>query len=256
MIYFNGKEANLQSLARRYPQSGIENTCAAILAHSHARYDYGSAEELDFELALRRAIVDRSERLRRSGLNFETFRKAYCNERYWARRPDGGFEVRRGASASSAIRDIYASGRAYGTECATAMQIVYYGALLDTVSEAAFDNQFSGMRLMNWHDISPALRETGLMNREPDYLPGDRRYFANPDVNLQTPEWQGENVIDMGDGTYYGHGVGRYRGADIVADLNKNRRPGATRDAYLMNSAGRPDFAKLFGIFGQRRRAA
>ncbi|MDR0838380.1 MAG: protein-glutamine gamma-glutamyltransferase, partial [Oscillospiraceae bacterium] len=166
---------------------------------------------------------------------------------------DGGFEVRRGASPSAAIRDIYENGRMYGTECATAMQLVYYGALLDTVPETAFDRQFSGLQLMNWHDISPALRETGLMSRRADYLPGDRRYFANPDVNLETPEWQGENVIDMGDGTFYGHGMGRYRADEIVSELNRNRRPGSARAAYLMNSAGRPDFERLFGIFGQTR---
>lgn len=253
MIYIAGKPADLQALLRAHPANGIEHACITTLAASRTRYDYASLDELNFELALRTAIVDRAERLRRSGLQFEVFRRAYCNRRYWNRRADGGFEVRSGVSAAAAVRDIYENGRAYGTECATAMQIVYYGALLDVVPPAAFDRRFAGMRLMNWHDIAAALREVGSMNHATDYLPGDRRYFANPDVNLQTPEWQGENVIDLGDGTYYGHGMGRRRAPEIIAELNQNRRGGsraALRSAYLMDAAGRPDFAKLHGLFG------
>jgi len=260
MIFIAGKSADLQGLFRRYPANGVEHACLTTLSTSRTRYDYVSVDELSFELTLRGAIVERSELLRRSGLQFEVFRRAYCNRRYWNRRADGGFEVRSGVSAAAAVRDIYENGRAYGTECATAMQIVYYGALLDVVSEAAFDRRFAGMRLMNWHDIAPTLREVGSMNRATDYLAGDRRYFANPDVNLQTPEWQGENVIDLGDGTYYGHGMGRRRAAEIIAELNQNRRAargvatrsadGGLRSAYLMDAAGRPDFAKLYGAFG------
>jgi len=249
MIYIAKKAADLQALTRRYPSRGIENTCLAILAGSRMDYAYDSVAELDFELALRRAIVERAERLRRSGLDFQTFRHAYCNNLYWIRRADGGFELRRGVSAATAVRDIYSNGRAYGTECATAMQIVYYGAMLDTVRETSFDRAFARMRLMNWHDISSPLRETGQMQRAADYLPGDRRYFANPDVDLRAPEWQGENVIDLGDGTYYGHGVGRRRGSEIIAELNQNRRRGAARAAYLMNSAGRPNFKRLYESF-------
>ena len=253
MINISGKPVDLQTLARRYPPSGVEHACIAVMVNSRADYSYSSERELDFELALRRAIVEKAEALRRSGLKFEVFRRSYCNSRYWLRRADGGFELRRGASASKAVRDMYLNGRAYATECATAMQIVYYGALLDVASEAAFDVQFTGLRLMNWHDISPALRETGSMNRTTDYFPGDRRYFANPDVDLQNPEWQGENVIDMGDGTYYGHGMGRRRGAEVIAELNDNRRPLASRSAYLMNAAGRPDFKKLFAVFIEKQ---
>jgi protein-glutamine gamma-glutamyltransferase len=220
-----------------------------MLERSAQGYSYDSAEELDFELNLRREIVNCAGILARSGLQFETFRNSYCNGQYWIRTSDGGFDLRRGMPASLGIRDMYRSGGKYGTECATAMQIVYYGALLNVVGEQAFNKRFRDISLMNWRRISEALRETGYMSREYDYLPGDRRYFANPDVRLETPEWQGENVIDLGDGTYYGHGVGILRGADIIDDLNGNRRPGAQRSAYLMNNAGRPSFKKLYGMF-------
>lgn len=250
MIYINGAPADTGAIARAYPVAGIENLCLSKLAKSGYAYNYASNGELGFELSLRRATVDRAGRLLRAGLNFETFREAYCNKRFWLRSPDGGFELRRGVLPAAAIRDIYENGRAYGTECATAMQIVYYGALLDTVPAGSFNSRFIGIRLMNWHDISAPLRETGMMRRARDTLPGDRRYFANPDVNLTAPELQGENVIDMGDGTYYGHGFGRLRAEQIISQLNRARRPGARREAYLMDTAGRPDYKKLYGLFG------
>ncbi|MDR0917024.1 MAG: protein-glutamine gamma-glutamyltransferase [Oscillospiraceae bacterium] len=251
MITINGNAAPVNEIAARYTSGGIESSCVRALAQSGARYDYPSVNVLDFELAMRREIVNSAARLLRSGLRFEVFRDSYCNMRYWVRTMDGGFDLRPGAQPSAAVRDIYQNGTAYGTECATAMQIVYFGALIAVVGDAAFDRAFSGISLMNWHKLTRALAETGSMRQFPDYLAGDRRYFANPDVNLLTPEWQGENVIDMGDGSYYGHGVGRLSGGEIIANLNQNRRPASQRGAYLMQSAGRPDFVKLYQMFGR-----
>ncbi|MDR2421600.1 MAG: protein-glutamine gamma-glutamyltransferase [Oscillospiraceae bacterium] len=261
MIYIGGSPAGFAALARGYPARSIEYICLYRLSKSAHGCSYSSREELVFELAMRRATVSRAERLRRSGLNFKTFKGSFCNARYWRRDPDGGFELRRGAGPSAAVRDIYENGRAYGTECAAAMQIVYYGALMDTLPDGVFDRSFTappggmrarrgegGIRLRDWRDISATLRETGEMRRARDFLPGDRRYFANPDVSLAGPEWQGENVIDMGDGTYYGHGVGRRGAGEIIEMLNRARRRGARRGAYLVAAAGRPDYKKLYAL--------
>ncbi|MDR0861202.1 MAG: protein-glutamine gamma-glutamyltransferase [Oscillospiraceae bacterium] len=245
MITINGQSANLDALLRGTNSAGVETETLSRLSRSFTQYDYDSMEELRFELVLRREIVAAANALLRGGLQFETFRNSYCNPAYWSRTQDGGFVVNRNARASDAIADMFKNGRAYGTECATAMQIVYYGALLKVLGRDAFDREFAGAYLMNWHRIERALRETGLMRPTSDPLPGDRRYFMNPDVNTETPEWQGENVIDMGDGSYYGHGIGRRRDADIIADLNKNRRLGSHTSAYLMPSAGRPNFKRL-----------
>ena len=87
------------------------------------------------------------------------------------------------------------------------------------------------------------------MNPQTDYLPGDRRYFANPDVNPETPEWQGENVIDLGDGLYFGHGIGTHKAETFIRDLNDNRKGDATREAYLVKKAGRPDFKRLYNLY-------
>lgn len=250
MIMVNGRPADTEKLALGYDPRGIERKCLSTMSKSSHTYSFTSTNELDFLLRMRAETVHYSDRLYRSGLNFAVFRNAFCNEKYWSLSRDGGWELKRDASASEATQDIYSRGRKYGTECATAMQIIYYGALDEITDKDSFDRQFRGIRLMNWHDISPALQETGRMVPVKDYFPGDRRYFANPDVDPRHPEWQGENVIDMGDGTYYGHGVGRLTADKILANLNASRRPGATKKAYLMDKVGLPDFNKLFRIFG------
>jgi protein-glutamine gamma-glutamyltransferase len=202
-----------------------------------------------FENTMRSSIVEYAQRLSRSGLNFATFRKSFCNTQYWFRTSDGGFTLRNDKKAADAVTDIFRNGRQYGTECATAMIVVYLGALLAAASDTnRFNSVFSGVSLMNWHKLPRALAETGQMNTYPEYYAGDRRYFKNPEVDLARPEWQGENVIDLGGGEYYGHGVGIVSGSEIIADLNTARRAGSSRPAYLMNAAGRPDFGKLAGL--------
>ncbi|MDR0813097.1 MAG: protein-glutamine gamma-glutamyltransferase [Oscillospiraceae bacterium] len=204
----------------------------------------------NFESQMRAAIVEQAQRLYRSGLNFATFRKSFCNSLYWFRTPDGGFSLRSDKKAADAIADIYRNGGQYGTECATAMIIIYLGALLAvTGGSARFNSMFSGVQLMNWHKLPRALAETGRMNTYSSYYPGDRRYFKNPDVDLAHPEWQGENVIDLGGGEYYGHGIGIMSAEQIISDLNTARRSGSSRTSYLMNSAGRPNFGMLVGAF-------
>ncbi|MFA9382069.1 MAG: protein-glutamine gamma-glutamyltransferase, partial [Acetanaerobacterium sp.] len=125
-------------------------------------------------------------------------------------------------------------------------------ALLALFGAEKFNVQFSGIYLMNWHRLHRHLREVGQMRREDDYLPGDRRYFSNPDVDPLHPEWQGENVIDLNDGMYYGHGMGRRKADEIIRALNRKRKEDATRSAYLMDSAGRPNFKGLSALYHER----
>lgn len=249
MIYINDKPADTAELIKDYPENSIERTIINTLSSSGERYVYGSQSELDFELRMRREIVKAANELNKSGLSFEIFRETKCNPEYWKRHDDGGFELKPDVKASDAIRDIYKNGTKYGTECATAMQIVYYKALLSIFPEDVFNKMFNNIYLMNWHRVHRELHDIGIMHREKDYLPGDRRYFTNPDVNTETPEWQGENVIDMGNGLYYGHGIGIHNAKAIMDALNDNRRAGAQKEAYLLDSAARPDFKQLSALY-------
>ncbi len=249
MIIIDNKPARLSDLAGIYAEGSIGRTIVDILSASEKKYAYRSLDELKFEIRLREAIVGAAKQLQKSNMAFEVFRESRANPAYWIRRDEGGFLLKAGAKASEAVADIFENGSMYGTECATAMQIVYLKALLDVFPEAAFNRMFKNIYLMNWHSINRYLRQTGAMSAQADYLPGDRRYFANPDVDPETPEWQGENVIDLDSGLYYGHGIGTHKAETFIRELNRNRKSGATREAYLVPKAGRPDFKRLYELY-------
>ncbi|MEL4106833.1 protein-glutamine gamma-glutamyltransferase [Oscillospiraceae bacterium WX1] len=232
-----------------YPEGSTERHILNTMLSSAETYDYDTIEQLKFELRMRHEIITAAEDLGRSGMDFEVFRESKANPAFWRRRGDGGFELKSGVKPYDAITDIYKNGQDYGTECATAIQIIYYKALAEVFGPEAFNKTFKNITLMNWHDLSAALRETGAMHREKDYFPGDRRYFSNPDVDPKTPEWQGENVIDLGGGLYFGHGIGKYDADTIIDALNENRREDADRDASLQDAAGRPDFKYLYKLY-------
>jgi protein-glutamine gamma-glutamyltransferase len=256
MIIINNTPLDSSVPELQFTPGGVERSALEILKASPVKYQYDSLQELLFELRLRKEIVQAGRDLDKSTFAFEVFKDSRCNPSYWNRRNDGGFVLKSGVKASEAIRDIYRNGSKYGTECATAMLIVYYKALLHMLPEETYNRLFRRIVLMNWHDISPELRETGLMQHAQDYLPGDRRYFSNPEVDPKTPEWQGENVIDLGDGLYYGHGIGIHKADVIIRVLNENRREGARKEAYLLDRAGRPDFRALAGYSETAPRSA
>ncbi len=234
-----------------YPRGSVESSIITTLSESTERYQYDSIDQLKFELQLRKEIINAANALYGSRLAFQVFRKSTCNPAFWDRTVDGGFELKSGVKPSDAINDIFINSSMYGTECATALMIVYYKAILTVYGEALFNKEFQTIHLMNWHKLDKLLREIGIMDKEKDYLPGDRRYFKNPDVDPLTPEWQGENVIDMGHEVYYGHGIGKYDAQTIIAALNENRKADADESAYLMDSAGRPNFKNLSNIYYQ-----
>ncbi|MBV4418433.1 protein-glutamine gamma-glutamyltransferase [Clostridium tyrobutyricum] len=244
MITIAGDRIDINKLSHNYKNNSIEKYILDILSSSSHIYNYNSERELKFELNLRKNIVNASISLYRSNFGFSIFRKSRCNTDYWERTRQGGFLLKEGAKPSSAIDDIFTNGDEYATECATAMVIVYYKACLDSLGSKIFNNTFPKIYLMNWHNVDKNLGLTTVDNAA-DNIPGDCRYFQNPDVNPLTPEWQGENVIYLGDDMYYGHGVGIKNGDEIINTLNKTRIAGSSRSAHLLPSATRPDFEKL-----------
>lgn len=236
--------ADIQSTINSYAEGSIEKKIAAALNKSEEVYNYKSIEEIKFEIEMRINIINAARSLFRSRMSFRIFRQTICNEVYWKRTLDGGFEINKQVKASDGIRDIYKNGFKYGTECATAIVIVYYKALLDNYPEELFNQVFPKIKLMDWHyDMDLGINS---YRSQSDNIPGDCRYFKNPQVSLKALQWQGENAIDLGDGTYYGHGIGLQDADNIIKALNRNRRRGATKEAYLMDSATRPDFRHLF----------
>ena len=246
MIKIAGTSVSPSSINGQWPSGSSGRNIIDIMAISEVVYDYDSLDLLQFELKLRTNIIAASKDLAQSGVEFAGFSDSRCNSDYWYFKANEfglkGFQLKHGVKPSTAITDIITKGSKYAFECATAMVIVYYRAVLETLPEETFNKLFAGIYLNGWN------RDEDLgftSDKRVDYFPGDYRYFKNPDVNPRTPEWQGENVIDLGDGTYYGHGIGIQTADQMIASLNAYRKPGATRSAYLMDMAGYPDFKYL-----------
>lgn len=204
-------------------------------------YQQDSPAALEFELRMRTNIVESAKALNYSGVIFATFENSRCNDQLWSRSPSGGFRLRSGVLPSDGIRDIYQNGRFYAFECATAIVIVFYMAILETIHSAAFNVHFKDLFLRDWQTDSD-LRFVSTYNKH-DAYPGDVLYFKNPDHS--SPEWQGENVVKLANDLYYGHGIGIGTSEKMIFSLNKTRKPGSMISAFLTELVIHPDFEYL-----------
>ncbi|MBD2871333.1 protein-glutamine gamma-glutamyltransferase [Paenibacillus arenilitoris] len=210
-------------------------------------YRYPSLDALEFELKMRYHIVEAAKAMYASGVSFATFDESRSNERLWIRTANGGFQLRRGVLPSEGINDIFINGELYAFECAGAIIIMLYKAALDTLGDAEFNAHFQNLYLRDWqHDRDLSLITTS--NLDEAYA-GDVLYFKNPDHDPETPEWQGENVVKLDDNLYFGHGIGIESGQDMIAALNRMRRPGSRVSAYLQDLVVHPDFEALRMLF-------
>ncbi|MEX2414532.1 MAG: protein-glutamine gamma-glutamyltransferase [Paenibacillaceae bacterium] len=201
-----------------------------------------------FEWRTRGRVVRSALALNQSGVQFEIFEKSRCNEHYWTRTANGGFLLKATVKPSVAIRDIYSSGPLYAFECATAIIIILYKAVLDTLDESIFDKLFASLYIRDWQydaDLRLKVTQGQTVNH------GDVVYFSNPDVNPLTPQWQGENAVLLSNHLYYGHGVGVLTGAEIIAILNSSRKPGSVTSAYLTETIVQLDYMYLFTLTSQ-----
>jgi len=238
------------------PLTDVEREIVQGKQQSMVTYRYDSLEELQFELKMRLSIIAAAKALNSSGVGFATFEDSRSNPRYWNMTGTGGFRLRGDVRPSDAINDIYANGRLYAFECATAILIVMYKAVLDVLGPDLFNRHFQNLYLRDWHSDDD-LRLVITNNRLAAY-PGDVVYFRNPDHRPETPEWQGENAIMLGNGLYYGHGIGIESADAIIRTLNTTRVPGSTTPAYLMDLVVTPDFSLLQSLTmrGQRQALA
>ncbi|TVX95950.1 protein-glutamine gamma-glutamyltransferase [Cohnella terricola] len=206
-------------------------------------YSYDSPEALIFELRMRSRIVDAARSMNASGVSFATFDDDRANERYWSRTENGGFRQNPGVLASDAINDIFANGSLYSFECATAMVIILYKAVMESIGYDTFNAHFKNLLLYDWQYDSNLRLIT--VNDKNEAYPGDVLYFKNPDHDPDKPEWQGENAIMLGVDQYFGHGIGIRSQEEIIAALNKIRIPGSMTSAYLTDEVEHPDFEHL-----------
>ncbi|MFY0761947.1 protein-glutamine gamma-glutamyltransferase [Metabacillus dongyingensis] len=206
-------------------------------------YSYEHFNHLKFELDLRIEIVKAATALYQSGVKFTTFEHSRCNPALWNLTSQGAIVIKPGVPPSEGIRDLYANGKLYAFECATAIVAVFYKAVLEIIEERHFNRLFAGMILYDWHYDD----DLGVFTRRGnDYLPGDCVYFKNPDFDPEKPQWRGENTIDMGYDLYYGHGIGIKDAEGIIASLNKYRKKGAVQTAYLLSQVTRLDYRYLY----------
>lgn len=247
MIQIGGKQIDTMPAFAGFSPNSMQQGIFSLMQKSKESYRYDRIDQLVMELRLRYSIVMAARGMARSGVSFQVFRKSFANPEFWVRSNDGAFQLRRGILPSDGIRDIYRHGSLYGTECSTVMTMIYYKALMDIFPENLYNRLYSGIYLMNWGHLDHNLA-IARYARASDELPGDARYFINPDVNPLTPQWQGENVFYLGNREYFGHGAGVVDTRTIIRGLNSLRREGATRSAYLLESGYRQNYHYLANI--------
>lgn len=206
-------------------------------------YQYHSLDALEFELKMRASIVEAAIALNASGVTFAKFENSRCNEQFWSRTGTGGFRLRSGVLPSDGIDDIFRKGRLYAFECATAIMIIMYRAILDAINVEAFNVHFKDLYLRDWN-YDTDFRLISTYNKNEAY-PGDGLYFKNPDHAPETPEWQGENAILLGADLFYGLGIGIGSSDKMIFYLNKLRKPGSMTSAFLADLVIHPDFEYL-----------
>lgn len=226
--------------------TGLEKMIFMQKQNSPIEYRYETADQLRFELRMRAETVEASRALFHSRADFATFEESRCNPAYWQLTREGGFRLRPNMQPSTAIRDIFMNGTLYAFECAVAMVIILYKAVLDTIGDDLFNRYFARLYLYSWHYDSDLRLTTIYGGRE--MFAGDIVYFKNPDFDPMTPEWQGENAVKMDDVYYFGHGIGIVPEDRMIAELNMHRRRGPAQSAYLLDQTTNPDYAYLYRI--------
>ncbi|WP_163099955.1 protein-glutamine gamma-glutamyltransferase [Peribacillus alkalitolerans] len=237
MIFINGKETDVSQISlERFPPEAYD--ILHLMAKNNKRYEFQYLWELEWDLAIRLHTVLEATNLYKSAAKFASFSTSKCNEKYWRLTEKGAFELKKGVTPQTGIEDIFINSDKYAFECATAVVIVLYKAVLDTIDTNTFNRNFANLVLYDWqYDPDLVLKDSV----GTDYLPGDILYFKNPDYNPETPEWKGENSILLEEGLFYGHGIGIKTEEGMIRVLNRKRKKDAKISAYLTENIIRVD---------------
>ncbi|MGA9225624.1 MAG: protein-glutamine gamma-glutamyltransferase [Mesobacillus sp.] len=219
--------------------SGKQKEIYEYLDRNLTMFEYETTNQLLFEIRLRENIVESAMKLKDSGVAFTSFTYSKFNPVYWTRIPSG-YLLKPNVLPSTAINDIYSNGQEYGFECSTAMVVIFYKAVLDSIRLGDFNQLFGGLLVWNWNYDSDLAIITLEGN---EFIPGDVVYFMNPDFDK--PIWRGENAVYLGKDLYFGHGVGIGTADEMVKALNTLRKEGAVTSAYMLQQHSRLNFKYL-----------
>jgi protein-glutamine gamma-glutamyltransferase len=209
-----------------------ERVIVQHMLDSPEMFSYPSMNELRFEINMRKNIMESAREMNGSQATFTIFENARCNPAYWTLTSAGGFLLRPDVRSSDAILDIYRNGSLYGFECATAIIIIYYHAILKSIGRQRFDANFQNIYLYSWHTGRDLEIQYIYSNH---ILPGDVVYFNNPEFHPYASWYRGLNAVVLNDGTFFGHGFSIRPAEEIIELFNTQRSPGSTQSAYLEN---------------------
>lgn len=228
----------------------IEKIIIQQMQDTPVNYSYYSVDELLFELKLRKNIIKSANEMNQGKAVFATFATARCNPRYWQLTRAGGFLLRPDVRPSDAILDIFHNSSLYAFECATAIPIIYYHAILNSIGSYLFNSLFQNLYLYSWHtDI-----DLGIITFYSHHLlPGDVVYVNNPDFDPKTPWFRGLNAVVLNDGRFFGHGFNIRTVEEMIEILNEKRKPGSHLSAYVSRLVTRPSFKYLFRVSSWNR---
>ncbi len=200
------------------------------------------------QISMNMRVVRAAQDLAAADPAFEKLRDHRFNEQFWDVEPNGRANIKGDVEPSDGIRDIFANPEHYGFECATAMMVVYYKAILDEVGDEAFNKLFVHISLMSWDKSMPFKASYQVKSGETfspsdtkrmrANMPGEHGYIRNFDVSPEgrAAGWQGENVILVGyspegEKLFYGHPFGIAPESEIVDYLNEHRNEDSTISA-------------------------
>lgn len=210
-----------------------------FLKNSREVHSYLHSRELLFELLLRENMINSAVLLNENEVQFSVFETSKFNSVYWLK-TSRGYMLKPNVLPSDAIKDIFHNGKEYGFECSTAIVLIFYYAVLQSIDEIAFNRLFNHLLVWDWsYD-----EDLGIITKVgSDFIPGDVMYFYNPDYD--NPVWIGENVVFLGEDKYFGHGIGIGTAEETIKALNTLRKEGATRSAHLIHQHSRLNYKYL-----------
>jgi protein-glutamine gamma-glutamyltransferase len=195
------------------------------------------------------ALVGACEDMDKAHHQFALIQDQTFNPSLWAPSGNGAFTLKPGVRPSDAVKDIFNNPGLYQFECATALVIVHYKAMLDLLGPKDFDTVCAKLTMGPWvYESTLAANWTvsgqeadATAERQAELRAGDYTYFKNRDVSDAglAAGWQGENVISLGGGKFYGHPFGISTQEHIVDYLNLNRKAGSTITAAMLDLQAR-----------------